>query len=162
MNAMGSAGLTSIRSFPVTILDTSSKSSINCAWARALRSIVSSALLDWSSLSWPLRNILDQPSIAFSGVLSSWEIVARNSSFSLLDSSACRYKRSFSSAATSAWARAFFDASYNRALSIAIAACAASPTTVSSCRCVNISGSGCAKKSPPRTSPERETTGTAR
>ena len=58
----------------------SSRSSINCACARALRSITAKPLVV-VSLSFVLCKIWLQPSIALSGVLSSCDNVARNSSF---------------------------------------------------------------------------------
>ena len=50
----------------------------------------------------------------------------------------------------------------SRALSIAIAACAAMPATMRSARSLKTPGSAWPKNSPPSTSPEREITGTAR
>ncbi len=93
MNVFGSDGRTSMRNLPVMIRETSSRSSTSCACALALRSIVSRAFAVCSSESWPRRSIRAHPRIALNGVRSSCEMVARNSSFSTLDSSAWRYKR---------------------------------------------------------------------
>ena len=54
------------------------------------------------------------------------------------------------------------DFSYRRALSIAVAACAAMPSTMRSVRSVNLPASEWPKNRPPSTSPDRETTDTAR
>ena len=51
---------------------------------------------------------------------------------------------------------------YRRAFSIAIADCAAIPSTIRSSSAENIPGSGWPKNSPPATSPSLVITGTAR
>ena len=89
-----------------------------------------------------------QPKIAFSGVRSSCESIARNSSFARL--------------AASAAARARCSFSSRRALSMAIGGCAATPATMGSSRSANTPARSWPRKSPPMTSPVRETTGTAR
>ena len=69
---------------------------MSCSCARALRSIVSSARVPHES-SFPIRSNRVQPSIALSGVLSSWDKVARKSSlarFAVASSSARRRRSS--------------------------------------------------------------------
>ena len=68
-------------SSPVSAFDTSSRSPVSCAWSLTLRSIDSSPRPDVSRSSLPVRSRCTQPSTAFSGVRSSCETVARNSSF---------------------------------------------------------------------------------
>ncbi len=81
--------LTSSRdTFPVTIRDASSKSSIRRFCARALRSIVSRARVCVTSSRRRVRRSVIHPKIAFSGVRSSCDIVARNSSLRRLKPSA--------------------------------------------------------------------------
>ena len=79
-----SMGLSSSRSLPVTILDTSRMSAISCSWMCALRSMVSSARFIPAVSSFPIRSRRVQPSMALSGVRSSCDSVARNSSFARL------------------------------------------------------------------------------
>ena len=78
--------------------DTSSRSSTSCACARALRSSDSSARCRIDGCMVPSRSMCAQPSTALSGVRSSWDRVARNSSFSRFASSAVRYSRALSRA----------------------------------------------------------------
>ncbi len=101
-----SIGCVSSRSLPVMMRETSRMSSISTACALALRSMVSSALRDFSAERFPERNIPVQPTIAASGVRSSCDRVARNSSLARLAASAssraCRSRsttRSYSSSA---------------------------------------------------------------
>ena len=98
--------------------DTSRMSPTIFCCTRAFRSIVSSAFARRDSSICVPRNKAVHPSTAFSGVRSSCDTVARNSSFSLF--------------AISAVSRAFCTASNSRALSMATAACAASPMTMRS------------------------------
>ena len=83
-----STGCTSSFSLPPAIRETSTRSSISWDCALALRSTVSSACVEVSPSSRPLRNIVSQPSMAVSGVRNSCERVARNSSFKRFASSA--------------------------------------------------------------------------
>ena len=76
------------RHSPETIRETSSRSSISCACVRALCSIAPSATAVLSVPSSPVRSMLDHARIGVSGVRSSCETVARNSSFARLASSA--------------------------------------------------------------------------
>ena len=69
------------RSWPVSAFETSSRSPVSCACSRTLRSIDSSPRADVVESSLPVRSRWSQPSTELSGVRSSWEIVARNSSF---------------------------------------------------------------------------------
>ena len=101
-----SIGCVSRRSLPVMMRETSRMSSISTACALALRSIVSSALRDFSGDRLPERNIPVHPTIAASGVRSSCDSVARNSSLARLAASAssraCRSRsttRAYSSSA---------------------------------------------------------------
>src|SRR5207249_1638434 len=82
---------TSRRIFPLMMRDTSSRSSTRCACALALRSIASSARDTRAGSSVPRLSWLTQARIGVSGVRSSCERVARNSSFRRLVSSALRY-----------------------------------------------------------------------
>ena len=68
--------------------ETSSTSSINRAWARALRSITASPRARSSPETPWRRRMPTQPSTALSGVRSSWASTARNSSFARLAASA--------------------------------------------------------------------------
>ena len=111
-------GSLSSRSCPAMMRDTSRMSSTIFCCSRALRSIVSSAFARRASSICVLRSSDVHPSTALSGVRSSCDTVARNSSFSRF--------------AISAVSRAFCTASNSRALSMAIAACAASPATMRS------------------------------
>ena len=75
------APATSRRSLPVMMRDTSSRSSMSCACARALRSmVVERRAPSVPGRRAPLRSIRAQPRIALSGVRSSCDSVARNSS----------------------------------------------------------------------------------
>ena len=98
--AARSTSRTCSRSLPVTMRETSSRSSISRACARALRSMLSRPRARVASSALVERSTRAHPSTAFSGVRSSCDSVARNSSFSRLAS------RSRSSAAT----RSRFDA----------------------------------------------------
>ena len=71
------------------IRETSRMSSTSCVCARALRSMVSSTRLSAFGSTAPVRSIRVQPRMAFKGVRSSWETVARNSSLVRLAISAC-------------------------------------------------------------------------
>ena len=62
---------------------------MSCVWTFALRSIVSRARRELASSRRPARSRWTQPTIAFRGVRSSCESVARNSSFIRLAASAC-------------------------------------------------------------------------
>jgi hypothetical protein len=90
MKEFGSTGRTSMRSLPVMARDTSRRSSMSCACARALRSMVSKARPALPPSSCPMRSMCAQPRIAVSGVRSSCETVARNSSFRRFASCASR------------------------------------------------------------------------
>ena len=68
-------------SLPVTMRETSSRSSTRRAWARAFRSTASMARAAASGSRAFRRNIQSQEIIALSGVRSSCESVERNSSF---------------------------------------------------------------------------------
>jgi hypothetical protein len=70
------------------IRDTSSRSSMSCACARTLRSITSSPRVTVAASLRPPRSITVQPRMGVSGVRSSCERVARNSSLARLASSA--------------------------------------------------------------------------
>ena len=83
-----SASRTSSFSLPRTIRATSSRSSTICAWVVALRSMASMARSVAEASSRPVRSSRDQPSTAFSGVRSSCETVAMNSSLARLARSA--------------------------------------------------------------------------
>ena len=101
-------GRTSRRSLPVMMRETSSRSPMSWVCARTLRSMTSSPrrIDGWSRV--PERSMTVQPRMGVSGVRSSWDRVARNSSLARL--------------AFSAVARASCDARYRRALSTARAA----------------------------------------
>ena len=129
---------------------------------RAFRSMTSSPWLISASLMARARRMCDQPRIALRGVLSSWERVARNSSFIELARSASPRANLSLSRSSFRSAAACCTVSNSRALSIATAACAAMPTTNRSARSLNTPGEGWPKNSPPMTSPDREITGTAR
>src|SRR5438067_8936 len=79
----------SMRSFPAMMRETSRMSSTSCVWARALRSMVSSTRPSAFGSTAPVRSIRVQPRMAFKGVRSSWETVARNSSLVRLAIAAC-------------------------------------------------------------------------
>ena len=68
------------RSLLTTMRDTSRRSSISCTWVLAFRSIVSIPLWMSAESSFPSRSIRAHPRMEFSGVRSSCEITARNSS----------------------------------------------------------------------------------
>ena len=70
--------------------DTSSTSSMSLVCARALRSTMPMALAAVASSRFPCMSSAVQPTMAFSGVRSSWDNVARNWSFSRFASSASR------------------------------------------------------------------------
>ncbi len=84
----GSTVTSSSATFPVTMRDTSSRSSMSRFCARALRSMVSSARSCVASSRRLVRKSVIQPKMAFSGVRNSCDMVARNSSFKRLNSSA--------------------------------------------------------------------------
>ena len=68
-------------------------SSMSCTCAFALRMMTSSARVTASPRSSPVRSMRAQPYTAFSGVRSSWESTARNSSFARLAASAAARAR---------------------------------------------------------------------
>ena len=107
MGASSTSSCASSRILPLTMRETSSRSSMSCAIATALRWIVSSALFCRASSNFHEVSIFAQPRIAFSGVRSSWLTTARNSSFARLARSA-------------AWRACCSDAK-RRAFSIAVA-----------------------------------------
>ena len=88
INSIALTGCIHNRSLPRMILEISRRSSISCACERALRAIVSKArrVLDWSNFL--VSNSCDHPNIELSGVRSSWETIAKNSSFIRLAASA--------------------------------------------------------------------------
>ena len=90
----GSTGRRSTWSLPVTMRDTSSRSSISCARSFVFRSITSRPCAARAEASAPTRRSRAHPSMAVSGVRSSCETIARNSSFAL---SAARSSRRESS-----------------------------------------------------------------
>ena len=162
MNVDGLTGWMSSRSLPEVMRLMSSRSSISCVWARALRSMASRPFAR-SLASFELeRRIFDHPRMALRGVRSSCESVARNSSLmSLARSAVLRAARSLSSSAfRSSAARCM--PSYIRALSMAMPAWAATPTASRSERSVNTFTSGCPNSSAPCTAPVRAGTATAR
>ena len=73
-------GLTARRSLPAMIRDTSRMSEMSWFWMFAFRSIVSTARRVVSGSSFPERSMCAHPTIAWSGVRSSCDRVARNSS----------------------------------------------------------------------------------
>ena len=83
-----STGRSARRHSPETIRDTSRRSSISWACALALCSMAARAAVLLSERSSPVRSMFDHATIGVSGVLSSCETVARNSSFARLASSA--------------------------------------------------------------------------
>ena len=85
-SAARSTGRRSRRSLPVVMRETSSRSSTSRACAWALRSIFSSARNARGRDNAPDRSSRVQPRMALSGVRSSCDSVARNSSFSRLAS----------------------------------------------------------------------------
>ena len=93
------SGCKSRRTLPATIRDTSSRSSISLACVRAFRSMTSSASVRRSWRTLPERSIVIHPSIALSGVRSSCDSVARNSS--LARSASCAAARASRSRVTS-------------------------------------------------------------
>jgi len=94
--AARSTGSSSSRIFPLTMRETSSRSSIRRPCATAFRSMMSSARRVAGS-SCVRRRICAHPRTAFSGVRSSCDSVARNSSFTRLASSASWWARCASS-----------------------------------------------------------------
>ena len=114
-----SIGATSSRILPLIILETSRRSSTSCASARVLRLIDCSPFDVRPSSDAVCSSIAAHPRMAFSGVRSSWDAVARNSSFARLASSACaraacslasKRARSSSARTRSLMSRAIFDA----------------------------------------------------
>ena len=83
-----STGRGSMRSFPAMIRETSSRSSMSWARVFVLRSIMPRARAVAASSSCSLRSSCVQIRIAPSGVRSSWEIIAMNSSFARFEASA--------------------------------------------------------------------------
>ena len=81
-------GLTSSRSLPVMMRETSSRSPMSWVCARTLRSMTSRPRWMDGGSRVPERSITVQPRIGVSGVRSSWESVARNSSLARLAFSA--------------------------------------------------------------------------
>ena len=71
----------SSRSLPVMIRETSSRSSMSCSWICEFRSMMSIARRVVGSSRCPAASSRAQPRMAFSGVRSSCDRVARNSSF---------------------------------------------------------------------------------
>ena len=94
------------RSLPVSAFETSSRSAVSCACSRAFRSIASSPRCAVAASSRSVRSRCAQPRTALSGVRSSCEIVARNSSFVRLATSLSRLALSASRARASAFRRA--------------------------------------------------------
>ena len=90
MTETRSTDRTSRRSLPVMMRETSRRSSISWASTRVLRSMTSGPRRAPTASSVPDRSRRTQPRIAFSGVRSSWESVARNSSFARFASSSLR------------------------------------------------------------------------
>ncbi len=93
------------RILPARMRLRSSRSSISCTWARALRSITWMARC-WSTVlfAWPLSRIWVQPRMALSGVRSSCDRVARNSSLMRVARwAAMRALRSASSSCSRSW-----------------------------------------------------------
>ena len=84
----GSTGSRLRRRRPVMMRETSSTSPISLAWAWALRSMISRTCGRRSADTGAWRSIETQPRTALSGVRSSCESVARNSSFRRLARSA--------------------------------------------------------------------------
>ena len=78
---------------------------MSCVCARALRSMVATARSRVASSSCPPWRSLVQPTMALSGVRSSWDSVARNSSLSRFASWASRYRRALSAASAPRSAR---------------------------------------------------------
>src|SRR5437870_3886747 len=89
-------GFRSRRIFPLMMRDTSSRSSTRRACALVLRSIASRACAARVGSSVPRLSWITHARIGVSGVRSSCERVARNSSFRRFDSSALRYSRAYS------------------------------------------------------------------
>ena len=75
---------------PATMRETSSRSSITCDCAQPARSIACTACVLCGVSSLPLARSRAHPRTEFSGVRSSCDSVARNSSFSRFAASACR------------------------------------------------------------------------
>ncbi len=85
-----SIGCRSRRSLPDRMRETSSRSSISWLCALALRSIVATPSATTAGGTSPCWRIVVQPTMALSGVRSSCDSVARNSSFRRFASSASR------------------------------------------------------------------------
>ena len=115
--AWRSTGFSSTRSFPEVMRETSRMSSMSCVCACALRSMVSSARPSDEGSTAPVRSIRVQPRMALSGVRSSCETVARNSSLVRLAASAC-VRAAFSRSSSSAFARS---ATFCCSMSVALA-----------------------------------------
>ena len=103
--ALRSTGRTSRRIFPVMTRETSSRSSINCTWALAFRTIASSARSAAPSRICPVCSIRAQPYTALSGVRSSCDRTVKNSSLARLAASdwaraICSLRRSCSRSAS--------------------------------------------------------------
>ena len=97
-SSAGSAtGARSSTSLPLMIRETSRMSSISRACSRAFRPITSIACCARAEVRVPLCSIGTQPRIAFNGVRSSCDSVARNSSLSRLASSAAASRASSAS-----------------------------------------------------------------
>ena len=97
-SSAGSAtGARSSTSLPLMIRETSRMSSISRACSPAFRPITSIACCARADVRVPLCSIGTQPRIAFSGVRSSCDSVARNSSLSRLASSAAASRASSAS-----------------------------------------------------------------
>ena len=80
-NAVGSTDWISSRILPETMRLMSSRSSMSWVWARVFRSMTSSPCWVCAAVIVPVRRRCDHPRMAFSGVRSSCDTVARNSSF---------------------------------------------------------------------------------
>ena len=140
----------------------SSKSSISCACARALRSMLCRPRCRsaWSRV--PRRSTCAQPRMADSGVRSSCDRVVRKSSFSwFVRSASARASRSLSSSTLRSSA-ARVAAAYRRVLSSATAAWAAMADTMRSLRALNMPACGWPSSKRPSNRPEREMTGRLR
>ena len=127
-----STGCTSRRILPDTIRETSSTSSTICVSHVAFRSSVSRPRAAFSADSMPPRSSREYPTMALSGVRSSCDSTARNSSFIRFAACASAYSRAFSSATD---------------------AHAATPSASRSCCSVNTPVSEWPKNNPPSTSP---------
>ncbi len=119
-----SSGRSSRRSLPVMMRETSRRSSMSLACARALRSMAARPLASTAgSAAEAPRRSCDQPSTALSGVRSSCDTTPRNSSLARLASSELRL-------ASCARSMASRQARWSMAFSTAMAArCARSPAS---------------------------------